>query len=106
MGLGFDRLIQIYETKAIVLKRQKQTNKQPWRLKNISKKVHHPYQLGKCKSSKQLWDFILPQSEWQRLMEQPIANAGGDAGQRELSFTVDGIAIYAATMEISVETSQ
>lgn len=36
--------------------------------------------------------FKLPQSGWQKSIEQMTTNSGGDKGKREPSFTVGGIA--------------
>lgn len=55
--------------------------------KKKSQSICHPWQLEKFKS-KQHWNFILPQSEWQRSTRQPTTNAGGDIRKREPSFTV------------------
>lgn len=60
-------------------------------LRKISENVHHPYQKKKSKP-KQLWDFILPPSEWQKLTKRPTANARGAAGEKEPPFTAEGIA--------------
>lgn len=55
---------------------------------------------------KQLWEFTLPQSGWQRLTKQLTTDAGGDVGKGKPSFTVGGITNWSVTLEISVEKSQ